>query len=517
MEQEVRLSRGESVRTDTIGIRKYNSVYIRIDAEKSTCRELSEYFTFDVPGASFMPAYRNRYWDGKIRLFNINTKLIYSGLIHHIKLFAEQREYVLDIQDSLDSVHDISIPQLESFTKEYKIKPYDYQIGAFAHALRTERALILSPTASGKSLIIYMLCDYLKGRKLIIVPTTSLVFQLDKDFESYYTNNTYSTHLIMAGQDKNADADIFISTWQSIYKQPKKWFEQFDVVIGDEAHLFKANSLTKIMTKLENCDYRYGFTGTLDGTQTHRLVLEGLFGPVMKATSTKKLIDTDRIADLRIKALVLKYPENVRKMMAKQKYDIEMKFIASWEARNNFIKNLAISRKGNTLLLFQFVEKHGKVLYNMINSAVTDRKVFFIHGGVDVEEREEARRITELERDAIIIASYGTFSTGINIRNLHNIIFSSPSKSRIRNLQSIGRGLRKGDKKNKATLYDIADDLSYKSWNNFTLKHFAVRVKMYNEEEFDYKIYNIRLKNDNSNSKTDERRDSTSKAVLPIQ
>ena len=516
MEQEVRLSRSESSRRDSIRVRRYNSVYIQVDAEKSTCRELSDYFTFDVPGASFMPAYRNRYWDGKIRLFNVNTKLIYSGLIHHIRLFTEQRDYDLFLEDNLDSVHDISIPQLESFTKDYKIKPYDYQLGAFAHALRTERALILSPTASGKSLIIFMLCDYLKGRKLIIVPTTSLVFQLDKDFESYYTNRTYSTHLIMSGQDKNADADIFISTWQSIYKQPKKWFDQFDVVIGDEAHLFKANSLTKIMTKLENCDYRYGFTGTLDGTQTHRLVLEGLFGSVMKATSTKELIDTDRIADLRIKALVLKYPENVRKMMAKQKYDIEMKFISSWEPRNNFIKNLAISRKGNTLLLFQYVEKHGKVLYDLINSAVSNRKVFFIHGGVDVEERENAREITEKENDAIIIASYGTFSTGINIRNLHNIIFASPSKSRIRNLQSIGRGLRKGDKKSVATLYDISDDLTYKSWNNFTLKHFAVRVKMYNEEEFDYKIYNIRLKDD-SNNKTDEWRDSTNKAVLPIQ
>ena len=162
-------------------------------------------------------------------------------------------------------------------------------------------------------------------------------------------------------------------------------------------------------------------------------------------------------------------------------------------------------------MLFQYVEKHGKVLYNLINSAVSERKVFFIHGGIDAEEREEARAITEKENDAIIIASYGTFSTGINIRNLHNIIFASPSKSRIRNLQSIGRGLRKGDKKSVATLYDISDDLSYKSWNNFTLKHFAVRVKMYNEEEFDYKIYNIRLKNDNSNSKTDKRRDNTSK------
>jgi superfamily II DNA or RNA helicase len=342
-----------------------------------------------------------------------------------------------------------------------------------------------------------MLCDFLKGRKLIIVPTTSLVFQLDKDFESYYTNNSYSTHLIMAGQDKNADADIFISTWQSIYKQPKKWFDQFDVVIGDEAHLFKANSLTKIMTKLENCDWRFGFTGTLDGTETHRLVLEGLFGPVMKVISTKELIDTNRIADLRIKALVLKYDDKTRKEMKEAKYDDEIKFLAQCRERNNFIKNLALGRTGNTLVLFQMVEKHGKILYDLINRE--DRKIFFIHGGVDVEERESAREITEKENNAIIIASYGTFSTGINIRNLHNIIFASPSKSRIRNLQSIGRGLRKGDKKSKATLYDIADDLSYKSWNNFTLKHFAIRVKMYNEEEFDYKIYNIRLKNDNNN------------------
>ena len=201
--------------------------------------------------------------------------------------------------------------------------------------------------------------------------------------------------------------------------------------------------------------------------------------------------------------------------MKEAKYDDEIKFLAQCTERNNFIKNLAIGRTGNTLVLFQMVEKHGKILYNLINSKAGKRKIFFIYGGIDVEERERAREITEKENDAIIIASYGTFSTGINIRNLHNIIFASPSKSRIRNLQSIGRGLRKGDKKNKATLYDIADDLSYKSWNNFTLKHFAVRVKMYNEEEFDYKIYNIRLKND-SNNKTDKSRNTISTANIPI-
>jgi len=154
------------------------------------------------------------------------------------------------------------------------------------------------------------------------------------------------------------------------------------------------------------------------------------------------------------------------------------------------------------------VEKHGQVLYDLINSSVDEnRKVFFVHGKVDADEREEVRRITEGEDGAIIIASYGTFSTGINIRNLHNIIFASPSKSRIRNLQSIGRGLRKGNNKDSATLYDIADDLSWKNWHNYTLKHFAIRVKMYNEEEFNYKIYNIRI-NDVKSDKISKRRNS---------
>ena len=191
---------------------------------------------------------------------------------------------------------------------------------------------------------------------------------------------------------------------------------------------------------------------------------------------------------------MLKYNDQTRKEMNRANYQDEIEFLISNEKRNNFIKNLAISRKGNTLVLFQMVEKHGDLLYNMIRDEVEDdRHIFFVHGGVDADQREEVRRITEGERSAIIVASYGTFSTGVNIRNLHNIIFASPSKSRVRNLQSIGRGLRKSDTKESATLYDISDDLTYKSWNNHTLKHFAVRVKTYNEEEFEYKIYKINL------------------------
>ena len=485
---------------DKIEVYKKDEVFLKIVCERGTAREMSQYFEFEVPGAKFMPSVRNKYWDGKIRLFNVNTMQIYVGLIEHIKRFAEEREYEVVLHDDLEVTEDVPLNKLEKFLEEKEFKPRDYQTRAVAHAIRNNRALILSPTASGKSFIIYSLLKYYFAAKLIkkallIVPTTSLVSQMNSDFSLYQGRQVDYTHLIMSGQQKDCpDAKVYISTWQSIYKLPKTYFDQFDIIIGDEAHLFKANSLTKIMEKLPNCKYRFGFTGTLDDSLTNKLVLEGLFGPVMRVIQTKELIEKGTLADFRIKCLVLKYNEQTRKEMNKSTYQDEINFLIGNEKRNSFIKNLAISRSGNTLVLFQMVDKHGKILYNKIKDEVEDdRHVFFVHGGVDADQREEVRRITEGERSAIIIASYGTFSTGVNIRNLHNIIFASPSKSRVRNLQSIGRGLRKSDTKESATLYDIADDLMWKSWNNHTLKHFAVRIKQYNEEEFEYKIYKINL------------------------
>lgn len=486
---------------DRIDILPKDEVNVKIECDRGLAQELSDYFTFEVPGAKFMPSYKNRMWDGKIRLFNTASHTLYKGLITRVKKFCHDRDYECFVHGGLDDVNDIPLNDLEEFL-EGKYTPRDYQLRAIAHALRTSRALILSPTASGKSFIIYCILKYLlvKGgckKALLIVPTTSLVTQMHTDFRDYSFQEPqfYYTHLIMEGQVKdNAEANIFISTWQSIYKQPKKWFDQFDVVIGDEAHQFKATSLTKIMTKMDGCKYRFGLTGTLDGTHTNKLVLEGLFGPVMKVIQTKELIDQGTLSAFRIKALVLKYPEPLCKQQKQNSYQDEIQFLIANDYRNKFIKNLALTREGNTLVLYQMVEKHGQVLYDIINeSKKGDRKVFFVHGGINATDREEIRSITERESDAIIVASYGTFSTGINIRNLHNVIFASPSKSRVRNLQSIGRALRKGDNKEVATLYDIADDLSYKSWNNHTLKHFAERVKIYNEEEFDYKIYNIKV------------------------
>ena len=325
---------------------------------------------------------------------------------------------------------------------------------------------------------------------LIVVPTPSLVEQMYKDFADYGWDVGSFCHKIYAGKERETNSQVIITTWQSIYKLPRKYFERFSVVIGDEAHQFKSKSLISIMTKLHKAKHRFGFTGTLDGTQTHKWVLEGLFGPSYKIIKTDELMKKGHVAKLDINVLLLKH-----KAQKFEVFEDEVQYIINHDQRNKFIRNLALDLKGNTLILYARVEGHGRVIYDMINSNVLEqREVFFVHGGVAAEEREKVREITETQNNAIIIASYGTFSTGINIKNLHNVIFASPSKSRIRNLQSIGRVLRKGNNKTKATLYDIADDISYKSRRNYTLNHLVERIKIYNEENFNYDIISIPLK-----------------------
>lgn len=488
-------------------VSKKNEVHLKIDCDPGIAQELNDYFTFDVPGARFMPAYRAKMWDGKARLFNMWTKELYVGLLPYLREFAERLDYSVDVD--IERIGDpITIEEVQKFaeslnlhSQDKPIQTRDYQLEAVKYAIRIGRTLLLSPTASGKSLIIYLLMRYHQqfGRKqLIIVPTTSLVEQMYKDFQDYASHTDWyvsqNCARIYAGHEKTNEAQIVISTWQSIYKLPKKFFDEFDVIYGDEAHLFKAKSLTSIFDKCVNTKFRIGTTGTLDGTKTHKLILEGLFGKVKKVISTKELMDQGSVVDLDIQCLVLEYSDEDKKNAKNFTYQDEMDWLISHPKRNTVIKNLATTQSGNTLVLFQYVEKHGQVLYDLINNKVGDnRHVFFVHGGTDTQQREMVRSITEKEKDAIIIASYGTFSTGINIRNLHNVIFASPSKSRIRNLQSIGRGLRKGDNKTECKLFDIGDDLSWKSRKNYTLNHMIERIKIYNEESFKYKLIRIKL------------------------
>lgn len=499
--------------------RTQTHIHLQTD-DSGIAQEVYEFFTFFAPGYKFMPLYKNKLWDGKIRLFNLRTRLLPRGLLYHLTEFCKSREYTLsiaaDIEETLGALPDYIKDPLESLVlsgaTSSSISLRDYQLEAYRFATLNRRAVLVSPTGSGKSLIIYALIrwylfNFPEDRKIIIiVPTTSLVEQMYKDFGDYSRldsqemfNAEVDVHRIYSGKEKNnITARVIVTTWQSAIMMPPPWFQCFGLVLGDEAHLFKAQSLTKIMDRLVNADYRIGTTGTLDGTQVNKLILEGCFGPVYQVTTTQKLISSETLASLKIHVLVLKYAEATRKAISKLKlkYADEIGWIVQNESRNRLITNLALDQQGNTLVLFNLVEKHGKPLYDQIKKKLASipnntRKLFFVSGEVETDERERTREITESESNAIIVASLGTFSVGINIRNLHNIIFASPTKSQVRVLQSIGRGLRKADNDQGTVVYDIADDISWGRKRNFTLEHAIDRIKIYQREEFDYQTHEV--------------------------
>lgn len=486
-----------------IVIEKVNEVYAKVRCDAGIGYELQEQFTFMVPGAQFSPKFRNKVWDGKIRLYNLMTKNIYIGLIPDIVDWANRNDYTVDINYDVGTKN-LSIQEASEFILWLKtgMVPHEHQMKAFVHCVRNGRAVLLSPTSSGKSFIIYVLARYLNKKTLIIVPRVGLVKQMTKDIENYGYKK--EIHNIMAGAEKNTDHLMTITTWQSVQNMPKSWFKQFDTVIVDEVHSAKSKAFVKILENCDSCPHRFGFTGTLDGIDVNELVIKGLIGPIKQFVTTSELMDKGIVSKLNIKALVLQYPEEIRKEKKAFKeskkerssilgYKDEMEFIVTNEERNKFIRNLALSLNKNTLILYQFVEKQGKVLYDDIVKNSNGRQVYFVNGSVDAETREEIRIKTETDTNCIIVASYGTFSTGTSINNLHNIIFASPSKSKIRALQSIGRGLRLHGENKQATLYDIADDLSWKSKKNHTLDHLENRLLIYSTENFDYKLYRINL------------------------
>ena len=495
--------------SEVVNVEEGNAVHLKVTADPGTRQEIAEYFSFKPSGYQFSPAYKNRVWDGVIRLYQPMRPTLYVGLFPRLKKFCDDRGYELNAPKHLLEGEPVDDNYGYELAKEVgcKFEPRDYQNQYIVDAIRDSRSLSLSPTSSGKSLIIYLIQQHYwrayGHRTLIIVPTISLVHQMAGDFQDY--GCTDEVYKIQGGIDKETNAPIVVSTWQSLIKLPKDWFSQFGVVLGDEAHNFQAKSLQKIMEGLDQCYYRHGFTGTLksEESKTHRLVLEGCFGSVRKHVSTKDLMDQGTVADFNVKAIVLSHSQETRKnfktalktvQQASRKYAAEREFITNNQRRNLFIRNLLWSLEGqNNLVLFDLVEKHGKILEPMLRK--DGRQLHFIYGATKGDERERIRHL--IENDPIkqhdILASYGVFSTGVNLKKLDNVIFASGSKSEVKVLQSIGRALRKGNDADKATLYDIADDLSSGSFQNYTLQHFKKRIDIYGREQFAVKVYTVEI------------------------
>ena len=510
---------------------KFNETFTKLICEPSIREELRDFFSFEDPNMKFHPLVRARKWDGITRLYNKSTGNLYTGLLRYLEGFCKERNYSIAIDPRLTLMNNYSLAEANEFIKSLDIRDEkkepinarDYQVIAFAKAIRYKRMMMVCPTASGKSYIIYctlrkLLAD---GQKLglIVVPTTALVEQLTGDFKAYSAANGWEVEdrvqKLYEGYSSRLEpsTEVVVSTWQSIYELPEL-LRKFDFVIGDEAHTFSAKCVGSIMENLIHAPYRIGTTGTTHEAEVNNLKLEGYFGPITKITTTKKLMDDGHIAQLTVKSLVLKHPSCAAmmiKLMAsdaqsrmskwteegsegKTNYMAELQYLIGCEARNKFIRNLALSIKGNTIILVQFIEKHGQVIYDLLVESTKDRKIFFVHGGTETEDREAIRAITEKETDAIIVAS-SVFSTGTNIKNLHNLILASPTKAKIKTLQSIGRILRLSNNKSSATLYDIADDLRCKDMEktNYTLRHYAKRMLIYYEEKFQVSHYNIEL------------------------
>jgi superfamily II DNA or RNA helicase len=474
--------------SNIVKVSKIDEVFMKVHCDDGLARDLFEFFSFTVPNAKFMPSYKNRMWDGKLRLFSIKTHKIYIGLLPYVDEFCRERGYGFEgVYEVLGNKQREKVSQSWLADLKLPFEPRDYQIEAFNTAIQYGRQLLLSPTASGKSLIIYLLARHYDSKTVVIVPTTSLVEQMTKDFIDYGYNEPVCK--IYHGQEV-FDAPITVTTWQSFAKAPKEVLGSFDVVIGDEAHLFKAQTLKGILEKMKTTAIRIGTTGTLDGSEVHRLQLEGLFGPVKKVISSKQLMEDGTIANLSIDCIILRHTKQ-----KKMSYQDEMDYLVSNEQRNLFITNLVGSLRGNTLVLFQYIEKHGQPLWELFNPMVSrmNGTLHYVHGATDTEDREAVREIVEnsKKKNNVILASYGTFSTGVNIKKIDNVVFASPSKSRIRNLQSIGRGLRKTEGKTSMKLFDISDDLQC---NNHTLNHLKERINIYNEEGFSYNIKQFDLK-----------------------
>lgn len=482
----------------------HDTVHDKIEADKGVLQELADYFTFEVPNARWHPKVRAGWWDGKISLTSVKKPYIYCGLRWKVRRFCEERQYQFVDDASLkvprveqdvliDFISKLGLPkEINGVPVEIR----DYQVNALDAAVNMRRVTLICPTASGKTMIAYFIHRVMNCRTLIIVPRVDLANQLYDDWIDYGYDSEKNVHRIYSGQDKDTDKQVVVSTWHSIAKFPSSWFAQFDIIIGDEVHGFKAAEMKGLMEKTTESQIKIGMTGTLDGWETNELVVQGLFGPIVQVTTTAELIERGYLAQLDIDVIVLKHREEDVKHLRKKEntgYQTEIDYLISSEKRNNFIRNLSQEMEGNVLILFERVEKHGDVLRELIEKD-SKKPVYYVSGTVPSEERSAIRKILQTLQECVLLASKGVFSTGQNVPGLNVVALVSAGKSRIPILQSIGRGLRKTDTKLRVRVVDISDDLRGTSKRiNHTLKHLSDRVKIYASEKMKYRIHNVEL------------------------
>ncbi len=486
-----------------------NKQYLRVDeATELELEQLNISLTKRIDSWRFNPLVKRGVWDGYISYFKDN-KWIPAGLWRYVYNVCKEYKFELKINGVTELFDkNITAEWFEQYALELfkgsEITPRDYQIEAAYNILKFRKCLSELATSAGKTLISFLTVAFLLEREkakkiLFIVPNVSLVVQASEDFLEYnYANRVnIKVQQIYSGQKIRAGRNVVIGTYQSLVKKGKEYFEQFDAVIIDECHKMKSQSIKTILSKCINAEYRYGLSGTIPKEGTlDRLTLMAYTGPLISEVNAYFLQQEGYIANCKVKVIEMDYaPESAKNAfteMALNKYEnkdvfqLEQNYIIQSEPRLNFICKVIGKIPRNSLVLFHRIE-HGKKIYDKLRQD-TDKQVYYVDGGVDKDVREEFKKKMEKGDDVVIVASYGTFSTGISIKKIHNIFFTESFKSEVIIRQSIGRGLRQHHSKSSVLIIDFVDDLCTEEWKNYLMKHSKTRQRIYKEQRFEYDI-----------------------------
>jgi superfamily II DNA or RNA helicase len=501
-----------------IKVHFYDFSHVRIECDESTFYELRDFFSFEADGYKFNPKYRYGQWDGRIRLLDYNRLLPY-GLVGQIKKFCSNMSYSVWIDPKIFETEDLTredfdawLSKQEIYSGNAKIEPHWYQKDAVYEGLVNRRRILNLPTSAGKSLIQALLARYYlenyEGKILIIVPTTALTTQMANDFVDYRLFSHSMIKKIGGGADKadraKNDAPIIVGTWQTVVKQPKEWFSQFGMMMNDECHLATGKSISSIISGLNNCMFKFGLSGSLRDGKANVMQYVGMFGEIFRPVSTSKLMEDGQVTELKINSIFLRYPDEFTVKLKGKTYQEEVKIITGLKRRTKWIAQLSVKlakKDENAFVMFKHVT-HGKEIFEAIKELGYE-KVYYVSGEVDTETRNALKVMAENGKGIIIVASYGVFSTGISVKNLHHVIFAHGVKSKIIVLQTVGRVLRKHGSKAVATVWDLIDDAGVKpkSLNtkkkythlNYLLKHGIDRIQRYADEKFNYVMKTINL------------------------
>ena len=486
-----------------------NKQYLRVDeATELELEQLNISLTKRIDSWRFNPLVKRGVWDGYVSYFKDN-KWIPAGLWRYVYNTCKEYRFELKINGITELFDkDITAEWFEKYAvalfEGSEITPRDYQIDAAFNILKFRKCLSELATSAGKTLISFLTVAYLLEREkaekiLFIVPNVSLVVQATEDFMDYNFANRINIKIqqIYSGQKIRPGRNVVIGTYQSLVKKDKEYFEQFDAVIVDETHKAKSTSIKTILSKCVNAEYRYGLSGTIPKEGTlDRLTLMAFTGPLISEVNAYFLQQEGYIANCKVKVIEMDYaPPTAKKAfeeLALNKYEnkdvfqLEQNYIINSEPRLNFICKVIGKIPRNSLVLFHRIE-HGKKIYEKLRQE-TGKAVYYVDGGTDKDIREEYKKKMEVGNNVVIVASYGTFSTGISIKKIHNIFFTESFKSEVIIRQSIGRGLRQHSSKSSVLIIDFVDDLCTEEWKNYLMKHSKARQRIYSEQRFEYEV-----------------------------